>query len=150
LRLQPEYPEALNNFATCLLDTGHVEEALQAVLRATSLKPDYPEAQSNLGAVLSAAGRTAEAITGFERAVVLAPALAMPHKNLGLALLRNGDYRRGWQEYEWRWRADGIPPRDYPRPLWQGQPVNGKTVLLYTEQGLGDAIQFARFVTVLA
>ncbi len=150
LKIQPEYPEAYNNLATCFLDTGKIDEALAAVRKAIELKSEYPEAQSNLGAVLSAAGRTQEAVKAFERAVAIAPAMPMPHKNLGLALLRSGEFRRGWQEYEWRWRADGIPPRDYPLPLWQGQPLNGKTILLYTEQGLGDALQFARFVPVLA
>ncbi len=150
LQLDPTNVEAWCNRATCLLDMGRIEDALQAIRKATALKPDSADAQSNLGAVLSAAGQTTEAIAAYERAIGSAPHLAIAHMNLGFALLRDGQYQRGWQEYEWRGLADGIPPREYPKPRWQGQPLTGKTILLYAEQGLGDAIHFARFVTVLA
>ncbi len=131
LTLQPAYPEAMNNLCTCLLEYGQLDEAEAMVRKSIALKPDYAEAYSNLGAVLSSAGRTDEAIAAFEQCIAVAPNIPMPHKNLGLAQLRKGDYAIGWQNYEWRWKADGIPPRAYPKPLWQGGPVKGKTVLLY-------------------
>ena len=149
LVLQADYPEAMNNMCSVLLELAQLDEAETMVRKAIALKPDYAEAHSNLGAVLSATGRTKEAIAAFSACIALSPNIPMPHKNLGLAQLRNGDYDIGWKNYEWRWKADGLPPRDYAHPLWQGGPVQGKTVLLYAEQGLGDAIQFARFVPVL-
>jgi hypothetical protein len=67
-----------------------------------------------------------------------------------MVLLALGEYESGWRDYEWRWQASGFARPSYPQPEWDGSRLNGETVLLYTEQGYGDAVQFARYATRVA
>lgn len=77
-------------------------------------------------------------------------ALRQAHFNLGMTLLQLGDYERGFAEYEWRWRTGQFTPFACPHPKWDGRPIPGKTLLVHTEQGAGDAVQFARFLPLAA
>ena len=69
--------------------------------------------------------------------------------NRALTMLALAQWKRGWEEYEWRSQCDGLPKHNFRQPLWDGSPLNGKHILLYTEQGLGDAIQFVRFAPMV-
>jgi hypothetical protein len=96
--------------------------------------------------------RVAEAIAAYRDALSVDPAFAHAHWNLALALLANGDFAEGWREYEWRLRLPELGGRAQPLPLprWHGEDLRRKTLLLTTEQGVGDALQFVRFAAAIA
>lgn len=110
------------------------------------------EVLATLGKALNELGYGYAAIGCYQLAVRIAPGLALAHWNLSLALLTEGDYVRGWAEYEWRWHWDKFPEprRILPAPEWRGESLAGKTIFVYSEQGYGDAIQFAPLVRRLA
>ncbi|MBW4691512.1 MAG: tetratricopeptide repeat protein [Lyngbya sp. HA4199-MV5] len=147
--LQPDYADAHYNLALVLQEQDRLEDALFHSQRVLALKPDYADAFYNHGFLLRRLGRLEEAIAHYRTAIQLAPNSAGAHKNLGHALLLTGELQQGFQEYEWRWRQSGWTPRSYPQPLWDGSPLDGKTILLHAEQGFGDTIQFIRYAALV-
>lgn len=147
----PNYPDALNNRAVALWDLGRFEEALASLDAALALKPDYVEAHYNRGNVLRDLLRLDEAKQSFDRATEIDPAFAPAYRNKAFCALLQGDFAQGLPLYEWRKRLNPpIEARIYSQPLWDGtQDIKGKTVFAYIEQGLGDTIQFYRFVAPL-
>jgi tetratricopeptide (TPR) repeat protein len=139
-------------------DLGHKDLAVSLLRQALALRPNHAHTLSNLGNALRAVGAWEEARGLLERAVALEPAMAEAHWNLSMVLLRLcgnwGDWQAGWAEYEWRLRV----PRHVTRlgtgrpttPSWDGKPQTDKTLLLWSEQGFGDCIQFLRFAVLAA
>ena len=149
LRLQPGEPNVLNNLGNALLAQQRYAEAIacfrEGLLGATA----NPGIHLNLGNALRASGRVDEAVQSLRHALELRPDFAEAHWDLAFALLLQGDFTQGFNEYEWRWQRPEFPRRQLAAPLWHGEDLAGRTLLVHTEQGAGDCIQFVRFISDL-
>ena len=152
IRVTPQAAESWCNLGAVLRDQGAVAEAETCFRRALALRPDLAAAVNNLAALLKETGRLSETIGWFRAAARLQPDHPDIRCNLGAALLRAGLYEEGWREHEWRLHpaALGHQKRDLPGRPWRGEPLLGKSILLYGEQGFGDMVQFARYATPVA
>jgi tetratricopeptide (TPR) repeat protein len=145
LRLKPDLVDPRLYRAHALWQMGRFADAEKEAREALRLKPDSADAHNVLGVVHMKGGRVEEAVAAFDRSLALKPEYAQAHFNRGLALLLAGDYRRGWPEYDWRWRCRDFVTTPVPDAGWDGSPLGGRSILLHAEQGLGDALQFIRF-----
>jgi tetratricopeptide (TPR) repeat protein len=152
IQLAPDYAEAYNNLSSVLKERGDLGEAVENCKKAIALKPDFAEAYNNLGLLLRAQGQHAEAVENYEKAIQLKPDYANAHWNYSLALLSNGRFAQGWKEYEWRRKANLGAILDSQRQepsSWDGSPFVGKRLLIRYEQGMGDNLQFVRYVPMV-
>jgi len=150
VELSPQLPAAHFGLGCALANAGRTDAAIAALSAALHL--GYAPAHCNLGVALAKRGDYAAAMTELRAAVVVNPADATAHWNLALLLLLQGNWREGWREYEWRWRWHGFPSprRNFTQPLWNGGDLTRRTILLHAEQGMGDTIQFMRYIPVVA
>lgn len=144
--LAPDDTESLANLAAQLETAGLLDEAVQTAQRAVAQAPDNAHAQATLGIALKAQGHMNEARTALERAIELNPKQVDANWSLGLLQLIEGDFENGWWNYRWRWALEHRPCPFTDRKLWDGGPLNGDSILIHAEQGLGDALQFARLI----
>jgi tetratricopeptide (TPR) repeat protein len=149
LALAPDHPEAHNNLGVALVDLGRPREAQTHYKQALALDPQRPETHYNLGDVLQRQGLYAKALACYGQALTLRPDYPQAHFNRSLALLLTGEFDRGWEEYEWRF-AVARYDRGFDQPLWSGERLDGKAILIHAEQGFGDTLQFARYVPAVA
>jgi len=127
---------------------GRLEEARAVYARGLAMEPANPGMLYNLSNLLKEMGDLDGAIRSLRHALAVEPENAQFHWNLSLALLADGQMAEGFAEYEWRWRYDGFPSRrrDFAQPMWDGRPFAGKTLLIHTEQGMGDVFQYLRYL----
>jgi tetratricopeptide (TPR) repeat protein len=145
------HAETLYNRGIALAALGRAADAIESYDRALALRPDYPRARIARGVALQALNRHAEALTEFGAVLRADKSNADARHNEALSLLTLGDYRRGFAAYEARWLRSGMPRQRSLGPLWLGEyPLGRKTILVHAEQGLGDTIQFVRYVPQLA
>lgn len=144
----PGYADAHYNRGNALHEAQCWEKAIASFDQAIAINPGHAPAYYNRGNAFKELNRPKEAVASLDRAIALEPDRPESHWNRSIALLLDGQFSPGWQAYEWRWKTPsaGFVPRTLPQPLWLGQPcLQGKTILLYGEQGLGDTLQFCRY-----
>jgi hypothetical protein len=146
IQLQPDFGEAYFNLGTALAELGRIDEAVEQYELATQHTPDFISAHINLGAIYQDRGQEEQALEQIERALAIDPDAVDPHFNRALILLRRGELTTGWIDYQARLRLPGFPVRLREEPLWDGTAIPGKTLLLHAEQGLGDTLQFIRYL----
>ena len=152
LAIKPHFLEALNNRSAALQRLNRFDEALAASDEAIALKPDCVEAFFNRGNALVDMNRSEEALASYDRALALRPDYADATFHRGITALLRGDFATGWRGYESRWSRANAPARRVtaPIPVWAGENISGRKILVYAEQSSGDIIQFARYLTLLA
>jgi tetratricopeptide (TPR) repeat protein len=153
IKHKPNYAGAYYNMGNALLGNGQYDEAAASYRQALEIQPDYAEVYCVLGIALKELGQFDGAIASFKRAIEINPDLVEAHLNLGSLLLSQGRYLEAWPEYEARYDPNysgrqSIPP-NLPFPHWQGEPLDGKSIVIWPEQGFGDEIQFARYFPML-
>lgn len=147
---RPDYVDALSNLGLTLKDQDDQgAEAIAVCEKALALDPNHVPTYVNLGTVYFEQGRLDEAAVNYDQAIRLAPAETTPRYNRALLRLLTGDFERAWPDYECRWQERGAIRRTFAEPRWDGSSLDGKTILLHAEQGLGDTIQFCRYATLV-
>src|SRR3984885_10614001 len=156
IAIQPDYHDAWLNRGNLLVGLKQWDGALASYNRAIVIKTDSAVAHANRGNVLKELNRLDEARASYDRAIAIQPDYPEARTNRGVASLLAGEFERGWTDFEWRWKikhtANGREKhRTFRQPLWLGQEsLAGKTILLHSEQGLGDTLQFCRYVPLVA
>jgi tetratricopeptide (TPR) repeat protein len=148
----PNYADAYGNRGVALAELGRYDEAFADYDTALRLTPHLADPHANRGNAFLALNRMDEALLGYEAALAIDPEHADANFNTGVTRLCLGDFGRAWKHYEYRWyrKKNPVPKPDFPQPLWRGEDVQGKTVLLCGEQGMGDVIQFVRYAPMVA
>ena len=153
LEKRPDFAEAWLGRGNLFHDLKRFGDAMAAYDRAIEIKPNFVEVYTSRGYLLSEFINLDAAIAEYDRAIAIKPNDAQARWNKSLALLSRGDFAEGWRLFEWRWETSNIraSKRQFRQPLWLGSAsLADKTILLYTEQGLGDAIQFCRYAVFVA
>jgi hypothetical protein len=150
LREGPGRIQALSLLALIAAQQGDFERAIISYDRVIAIEPGFADGYSNRGASFAALNRFNEALANFDRAIAIDSNHIEAHVGRAIVLLMQGDFARGWREFEWRWRTpQGRAMQSHKgiaQPLWLGaEDIAGKTILLHSEKGLGDTLQFCRF-----
>jgi tetratricopeptide (TPR) repeat protein len=149
----PESSRTFNNLGNAYRELDRLDEAIISLERAIELDPNYAEAFSNLGWTLFRLQEYQQSKEYFKKATKINPSLSPAVFNLSLCQLTLGEFDEGWIHYEERMKQPLYQKKIDPlnKPQWNGnQPIEGKTIYIHSEQGLGDTIQFCRYIKLLA
>jgi tetratricopeptide (TPR) repeat protein len=148
--LLPDDPRIRFNQLMMRRDDASLPKAIECCRRSLERFPDSADILTNLAVALQLYGQFEQSLANYDKALAIDPNQHDAHFNLSLLLLLRGDYARGWRAYEHRWHLTEITKPDYAEPIWEGERLDGRTILLQAEQGFGDAIQFLRYVPAVA
>jgi Tfp pilus assembly protein PilF len=149
IELRPDYAVAHDNLGNIYHDRGQLAKAIESYKRALQSDPQHFSAWNNLGMGLKELSNYTEAGTCFQKSIEINSNFADAHWNAGILALLEGNLDAGWKGYEWRWKVYKTQAREFLQPRWRGEPFADKTILLYTEQGFGDTIQFIRYAALV-
>ena len=130
---------------------GKLNDAIANYQQAATLKPQWFLPYHNLAQCFIAQGEPDRAIEYLRQSINLEPGFTVSHFDLATQLLQRGSFAEGWREYEWRWNNNGYTPKrqGFAAPVWDGSQLDGQTVLIWSEQGFGDVIQFVRYASLM-
>jgi tetratricopeptide (TPR) repeat protein len=143
IELNPSFPDAYYDLAIVLKDDNQIDEAVTFLQKAIYLNPFFSDAYNNIALICDDKGQTEEAIAYYQKALRIKPDDAEIHWNMSQTLLSSGNFEQGWREYEWRTEVKDFKQDIFPQFRWDGRPLEGKSLIITTEQGIGDEIMFA-------
>jgi tetratricopeptide (TPR) repeat protein len=155
IAIQPDFDDACLNRGNLLAKLRQWDAALASYDQAIAIRPDFAVAYCNRGNVLKELNRLAEAQASYDKAISIQPDYPAAYANRGVTLLLAGQLQSGWIDFEWRWKIHSpllvTEKKSFRQPLWIGkESLAGKTILLHSEQGFGDTLQFCRYVPLVA
>ena len=148
--ITPNNTKIYNNLGNIYQEQDRLEDAVYMYQKAIKIQP-RADIYNNLGIALKEQGQLEEAIQVYYKAIEIQPQFANAQNNIGLILFLQGDFKNGWQQYQWRWKCDDFPSENRPfhQPSWNGSNPSAKTILVWAEQGIGDEIMFASMLNDL-
>jgi Tfp pilus assembly protein PilF len=151
--IRPDRPSALIGRGIALAEMGRFEEAIACHDQALRIEPHVVAAHVNRGNAMLKVNRVEDALDNYNNALAIEPENAEANFNAAVTRLCLGDYKVGWEQYEYRWQKKQLKSdrREFPRPMWRGEKdIQGKTIFLHSEQGFGDSLQFVRYAPMVA
>jgi hypothetical protein len=149
LKRNPNAALAHQVLALVQVERLQIREAIPRLEQALALRPDLVPSHNGLAQCYMHLDNLDWELQALNTALCLDPHHAFAHFNRALLWLKRGEYREGWVEYEWRFAAGLVQRPDLPRPRWDGSSLEGRSILVHTEQGLGDVLQFVRLLPVI-
>jgi tetratricopeptide (TPR) repeat protein len=149
LSINPLHANALNNLGNVFKEQDRFTQAIECFERVLAINPSHADAYANLGNALIGIGRDADAAECYRQALAIDPGHKRALWNRCILRLQQGDLAAAWPDFDYRWTVPGIVARTFEEPRWDGSSFQGKKILVYAEQGLGDSIQFQRFLPMV-
>ena len=152
IRFDSDNANVHNNLGVVFKELGEYQKAINSYQNAIRFDPNNVSAYHNLGVVFEELGDYQKAINYYKKAITIKPNFAKAHNSLGIVLLLLSDFQKGFEEYEWRKKISEkkyYKKKDIESSEWNGEDLKGKTILILSEQGYGDIIQFARYIYML-